>query len=157
MFLTDSLRTDLHGKLFSPPCPQKYLKEIKKITSKKKQILCNHLYFSRHYSFQNNEYVLFRLRTHKLCFVIENGRLSGCLAMEAEPQLKPVLRFQFSGACFSRCSEVSSVAAVSSEQEQSSFSRSLSPGSYTWEESDAELDTEILERKACGGWGVFAA
>lgn len=71
--------------------------------------------------------------------------------MEAEPQLKPILRFHFSGACFSPCSEVSSIAAVSSQQEQSSFSRSLSPGSYTWEESDAELDTEILERKACGG------
>lgn len=73
--------------------------------------------------------------------------------MEAEPQLKPILRFHFSGACFSPCSEVSSIAAVSSEQEQSSFSRSLSPGSYTWEESDAELDTEILEWKACGGGG----
>lgn len=86
---------------------------------------------------------------------IESGELSGCLVMEAEPQLKPILRFHFSGACFSRCSEVSSVAAVSSEQEQSSFSRSLSPGSYTWEESDAELDTEILERKACGGGGCL--
>lgn len=74
--------------------------------------------------------------------------------MEAEPQLKPILRFHFSGACFSPGSEVSSLAAVSSQQEQSSFSRSLSPGSYTWEESDAELDTEILERKACGGGGV---